>query len=209
MTRPDYILALDRKAGKEWTQSEIRRSMRWWMDRDQERLIWLAAFRYLGLGVATEDIEEAWVTFYAEELEKSRKSYRPGGPDYATYAVHVCFKRECIRRGEEIRKRGRSTVSLYAEMGETGPYDREIASTGPDPQTLVEQKALIGEIVNFLETSTMPPRHKRAFVLKHFDGKSNEEIASELSAEVGTVKVWAHRAAVRVQEHLRRKEWVN
>jgi RNA polymerase sigma factor (sigma-70 family) len=209
MIKPEFIRALDQKPGKEWSQDEVKRATRWWMDREQERLIWLAAFRYMGPGVANEDVEEAWVTFYAEELEKSRKSFRPGGPDFATYAVHVCFKRECIRRGEEIRKRSRSTVSLYAEAGETGSYDREIASEGPDPQSLVEQRALIGEIVSFLETSNMPPRHKRAFVLKHFDGKSNEEIASELSAEVGTVKVWAHRAAVRVQEYLRRKEWVN
>jgi RNA polymerase sigma factor (sigma-70 family) len=185
------------------------RATRWWMERDQERLVWLAAYRYLGPGVIAEDVEEAWVAFYAEEMNRSRKSYRPGGPDFPTYALHVCFKRECIRRGEEIRKRNKANVPLYLTSAETGTFEREIVSSEPDPQTILEHKSIVGEIVNFLESSSMPPRHKRAFVLKHFDGKSNEEIASELSAEVGTVKVWAHRAAVRVQEHLRRKEWVN
>jgi RNA polymerase sigma factor (sigma-70 family) len=76
-----------------------------------------------------------------------------------------------------------------------------------DPQAIVEQKSIVEEVRRFLDESKMPERHKQAFVLKHFAEKSNEEIAWELCAEVGTVKVWAHRAAVKVQEHLVRKGW--
>lgn len=177
------------------------------MEREQERFVWLAAYRYLGSGAVTEDIEEAWVQFFAEEIEKCRRSFKPGGPDFVTYTVHICFKRECIRRGEEIRRRNRQSVSLEAGTAADAAYDRGIASSEPDPQDLVEQNALIGEIIDFLERSPIPPRHKQAFVMKHFDGKTNEEVAVELQAEVGTVKVWAHRAAMKVQEHLRRNDW--
>src|SRR5437870_1536900 len=103
MQRPDNIQVLDARAGSDWSGQEAARALQWWCERDQERLVWFAAARYLGWGVSKQDIEDAWAAFYTEGLEKSRLSYRPGGPDFATYALHVCFKRECIRRGEEIR----------------------------------------------------------------------------------------------------------
>jgi len=209
MNRPDSISVLDQKPGKDWSNEEVERARRWWMEREQERLIWIAATRYLGPGSTKEDIEELWVSFYAEEIDKSRRSFRPGGPDFATYTLHVCFRRECIRRGEQVRKRLRSESSLEAGDTETGPYERNIADTGPNPVQQVEQKALIEEIVKFLDESKMPLNQKRAFTLKHFGDKSNEEIASELRAEIGTVKVWVHRVAQKVHAHLRRKEWVN
>jgi RNA polymerase sigma factor (sigma-70 family) len=204
MNRPESLAALDGKPGKSWTPAEIGRARRWWMDRDQERLVWIAAFRYLGSGPTREDVEEAWVTFYAEEIERSRLSYRPGGPDFATYTLHVCFKRECVRRGEAIRRRNRASVPIGSESEGV----RLAEPRSADPQAVVEQKSIVEEVYRFLELSKMPERHKQAFMLKHFAEKSNEEIAWELCAEVGTVKVWAHRAAVKVQEHLARKGWV-
>jgi len=176
------------------------------MDREQERLVWIAAFRYLGSGASREDVEEAWVSFYAEEMERSRLSYRPGGPDFVTYTLHVCFKRECVRRGEAIRKRNRAAVPMPDEADAVMLASDQKED---DPQILLEQRSIVQEVREFLESSKMPERHKQAFILKHFAEKSNEEIAWELCAEVGTVKVWAHRAAAKVQEHLIRKGWVS
>ncbi|MCW3061883.1 MAG: hypothetical protein JWQ02_3704 [Capsulimonas sp.] len=207
MQRPDNIRALDAKAGLQWSEQEVARAWRWWLERDQERLVWFAATRYLGWGVQSQDIEEAWVAFYADVVEKSRRSYRPGGPDFATYALHVCFKRDCIRRGEEIRVRSQTFVSLSSDPREKGGF--EPVSHDASPHTIAERAWLVREVLCFIQNSPMPHRHKRAFILKHFDEKSNEEIASELGAEVGAVKVWAYRAAVKVQEYLCVKEWMS
>ncbi|WP_165864442.1 RNA polymerase sigma factor [Capsulimonas corticalis] len=179
------------------------------MEREQERLVWAAAYRYLGSGVTLEDVEEAWVTFYSEGVERSRLSYRPGGPDFATYALHVCFKRECIRRGEEIRKRKRGSISITAAVAEEGLSDNELLDSAAGPHALLEQQSLIQAVVDFLNAGNLPAQQRRAFELKHFEEMSNEEIAEELGAPVGTIRVWVHRGAVKVQEFLTQKGWAN
>jgi len=183
--------------------------MHTWLQADtQQRLVWVAATRYLGSGATREDIEDAWGAYYAEEIERSRMSYRPGGPDFMTYSIHVCFKRECVRRGREIRKRRDTTVSGSNSSGDEWSYEDRAAASAADPYRTLEQKTLIGEIVCFFEETVMPVQQKRAFMLKYFDQMTYEEIAWELQAPPGTVRVWVHRASVRVQEHLRKKGWL-
>lgn len=207
--RPDNVSKLDLKPGKDWTPEEISRVTRWWMEREQERLVRAAAYRYLGPYATTEDVEDAWVLFYAQERESSRKSYRPGGPDFATYALHVCFKRHCYRRAAALRKHCCGSTSLQAAAVVSGRCDEEICDVDVSPHGLVERNILIAEVVRFLVQAPIPPQQRRAFELKHFEQMSNEEVAWELGAQVGTVKVWAHRAALRIQEHLREKGWAN
>ena len=209
MKTPEDIEALDHRPGREWTADEVARMRQWWLADSQQRLVWLAATRYMGSGVTREDIEDAWGAYYAEEMERSRLSYRPGGPGFVTYSIHVCFKRECVRRGREIRKRRDAAASSANSSGEEWSYEDRVAADGPDPYAIVEQNAAVREIACFLEETTMPLQHTRAFYLKHFEQMSYEEIAWELQAAPGTVRVWVHRAAVRVQEHLRKKGWLS
>jgi len=210
MDKPDNIRVLDDKPGRDWSTEEVDRGYRWWLEREPERAVWAAALRYLGYGATDEDVEEAWDAFYREEWQKYRRSYRPGnGPDFETYILHVCFKRECVRRGEEIRRRARTCVSLDVAAVEEGTCDDELLDRHSDPHVTVVHKQIIAEVGRFLEASDMPPNQRKAFELKHFDEMTNEEIACELKAEVGTIKVWAHRAAVRVQKHLQEMGWTN
>jgi len=208
MIQPDFITALDHKPGDEWTSQEVARAQRWWMEREQERLIWSAAHRYLGPGVTPDDVEDAWVSFYSG-LDRLRLSYRPGGPNFVTYAVHVCYKRECVRTGDRLRKQYRSSLSMVAAAAEEGSSDDEIVDDGGDPQKIVERDCLIKEVKEFLEQGSLPENHRKAFELKHMHEMSNEEIAAELGVTVGTAKVWAHRGAMKIQEHLTRKGWAN
>ena len=206
--KPYSILKLDKKPGRDWARAEVTKIIAWLMDREQERVVWYAAARYLGGGGSVEDVEEAWVAFYAEIVEAARLSYRPGGPDFFTYALHVCFKRECVRRGEKIRNTRMPVVSLHVAAVEEETADDELVDSSADPCKLVERKRLVEEISLFLTYSKMPVNHKRAFELKYLSEMSNEEAAWELEAEVGTVKVWAHRAAAKIKEHLAEKGWV-
>jgi len=208
MNRPDNIQALDGKAGRAWTHEDIARIHQWLLAESQQKLVWLAATRYLGSGATREDIEDAWCVYYDEELERSRMSYRPGGPDFATYSIHVCFKRECIRRGRDIRRRRDATLSSSNASGDEWSHEERLSADTPDPYLMVEQKALLREIECFLEEFTMPSQQKQAFIYKYYDHMSYEEIAWDLQATPGTVRVWVHRASVRVQEHLRKKGWL-
>jgi RNA polymerase sigma factor (sigma-70 family) len=208
MNKPDDILALDGIPGCSWTDEQIAGMQAWWHADGQQKLVWLASVRYLGSGATREDIEDAFGSFYGVDLERSRLSYRPGGPDFVTYSVHVCFKRECVRRGNDIRKRRDSLISNTKASGEEWSFEERALATGPDPYQHVEQEMLLQEIACCLEETAMPQQQKQAFILKHYEQMSNEEIAWEMQAEVGAVRVWTHRAAMRVREHLRKKGWL-
>lgn len=209
MNVPEKIHLLDQKPGNEWTEDEIRYITHWWMERSQEKLIWIAACKYLGDGATKEDIEDAWASFYTEEIDISRRSYRPGGPGYVIYAIHVCFKRSCFRRGSQIRKSLITCTSLTNDNGvEISTLD-VVSDTAQGTHSIVEQRMIIDEVLQFLEKSSLSKQQKLTFTLKHFSNLSDEEIALELGAELKTVRVWAHRAAGKVHEHLKELGWTN
>jgi len=209
MNRPNFVLKLDKKAGRDWTAAECARVIAWLREHEQERLVWFTAGRYLGVSVAKEDVEEAWAAFYTETFEAARLSYRPGGPDFVTYALYVCFKRECIRRGDKIRCRCKSTVSLHRAAVESETSDEDLIDARPQPCGIVERRQLMEEITLFLSGSGIPEQQKRAFELRYFCEMSNEEAAWEMGAEIGTVRVWAHRAAAKLKDHLVQKGWAD
>ncbi|MGO8672571.1 MAG: RNA polymerase sigma factor [Capsulimonadaceae bacterium] len=205
-SRPARVEALDRKPGCEWTTEEMRRQAAWWMLREQERVVWTAALRYLGPLATHEDVEDAWIAFY-EDLDRVRQSYRPGWVDFRAYALHVCFKRECIRRGCEIRKRVSAQVPIAVASVIQKVEDDELAGCAEGPHSIVEHRHMVACVERILDSPDFTYQHRRAFALRHFEFWSNEEIAFELGAEIGTVKVWIHRAAQRVRDSLRKEGW--
>ena len=96
MKVPANLIALDGESGLSWDKAEITQMAAWWAEREQERLVWATAARYLGAGVTVQDVEEAWIDFYKILLPRARLSYKPGGPGFCVYVLNVCFKNHCI-----------------------------------------------------------------------------------------------------------------
>lgn len=50
--------------------------------------------------------------------------------------------------------------------------------------------------------ASLPGAHREAFLLKHLDGRTYQEISEELGASVSAVKMRVHRSREMLQEHL-------
>ena len=61
-----------------------------------------------------------------------------------------------------------------------------------------ENSLLVGEVFRFLES--VPPRQKMAFLLKHQEGQTCEEIADVMGTSVGTVKKTLFRVVSKLRE---------
>ena len=209
MNVPANLIFLDAKPGQAWNCEEVARMAAWWAEREQERLVWVAASRYLGAGVTVQDVEEIWIDFYKTLLPRARLSYKPGGPGFCVYLLNVCFKNHCVLQGERIRRRSarEKPHSVSYASGEETVLDR-IAENGPDdPQKHAEQNAFLDAVRCALVESNLSPPQKEAFLLRHCRQLSYQEIAGEMNAPIGSVKAWVSRATVRLAGHLKEQGW--
>lgn len=56
--------------------------------------------------------------------------------------------------------------------------------------------------------SVLRPEYRTAFEMFHEQGRSYDEIASDLGRPVGTIKTWLHRTRLELLDHLRRRGMV-
>lgn len=198
---PETLENLNEIPGAAWVQRDAEAMEAWWRSAGPERLVWHCAARYLGVGTAREDVEEAWLDFYRQILPRAREAFRPGGPDFVTFALNICFKRHCILAGSRIRRRREREVPL--EDGDTA----ELVGTD-DPRGEAEYRAFRAALETALASPDMPEVQRKAFRLRHFAGMAYSEIAISMQAPEGSVKAWVHRATSRIATVLRREGWM-
>jgi RNA polymerase sigma factor (sigma-70 family) len=209
MRVPDPIAHLDARAGHEWTPEEFAYLVAWWSERDQEKLVWYCAARFLGKSAAREDVEEVWLDFYKTIIPRARASYRPGGSSFCTYLLDVCFKNHCVQRRRRLDLLQQREV-LWTEAKTVALSLRAAQSTdqpGGDPFQRAEQQAFLGVLNTALNDTAIRPLHRDAFLLRHVEQLSYLEIAHALNVPEGTARVWVHRVTARIAVHLRNEGW--
>lgn len=85
---------------------------------------------------------------------------------------------------DHVRSRRRNDISLE--------YVTNAIPSRANPETDVEGAEIRGHIWGALEALT--PEQKEAFVLKHVEGRSYEEIAAVMDLSVASLKMRVHRA---------------
>ena len=103
---------------------------------------------------------------------------------------------------DERRKSSFKIMKLQRYFGAGGSKDEneqewEIPAPGPDPQSRFEQKRIQTDIQKAL--TTLSPRQKAVFVLRHYQELSLKEISEALRISEGTVKSLLFRAVRKLQ----------
>jgi RNA polymerase sigma-70 factor (ECF subfamily) len=121
------------------------------------------------------------------------------GSTFETWLTRIC-----INWCKDRLKRRRIVLYFHqaprdAEDDEAGPHDAT-PHAGPSP----ERRALSREIRERLSEAmtTLSPRQRTIFLLKHFEELSIPEIAEVMSLDVGTIKSHLFRAAHKMRERL-------
>ncbi len=101
-----------------------------------------------------------------------------------------------------LRKRSRSEVLLY-ESDETGELSlANIADPGSEsPAKALENKELRAHIRKAVRR--LPPKQRRIFILRYWDGLSLKDIAAAVGRSDGTVKAHLLHAHRNLRKHLR------
>ena len=166
------------------------------VERFQRRLYRLA-WTYLRHHEDSLDVvQETLVKIYV-----ARASYRPSALPF-TWASRILVNR-CIDRLRHRRARPEQSLE---EAQEERPGRRPLrpASADEAPEARLERREL-GRILQEA-ISTLPPKQREIFVLRHFEEMRLEEIAAARGCALGTVKSSLHRAAAAIRAHLQKTD---
>ena len=97
------------------------------------------------------------------------------------------------------RRKSQPQPAVADEEDEEAPEDR-LASSSPDPERLLYSRELQARIREAMSELTAVER--TAFVLRHFEGRSIEEIAEALKVRTGAAKQSIFRAVQKMRESL-------
>ena len=102
------------------------------------------------------------------------------------------------RRSNFFRRRGNTTAVQLLQIDSEAPdMFAESGSTSPEN---IYNKLLFENVVNALAELT--PSQRLAFVLRHYEGMSYDEIANAMNCSTGTVKKGVWRAVAKLRARL-------
>lgn len=207
MKVPRSVEKLNGKSGAAWSAAEIQTVKGWLSGETQVQLVSQYAARYLGKGCTPHDVEDAVVEFYAL-FDNVVRSYRPGGPSFWHYLVHVCFKNYCIREGDRLRKRLIREASLDVEGAELR-YSLQMIddSVEGSPVRMAQSTAFAEDLLAFLNGESLPEQQRRVFVLRYLEDMPYDRIAEVVGSPVGSVKGWLNRATMAARAYLLARGW--
>ena len=112
--------------------------------------------------------------------------------DPARYGAWIfrILRNRCL---DYLKDRRRQTVPIHEGTA--------FASERDDPEVRMEDTEVREAVADAL--SALPEAHREAFMLKHVDGRSYEEMAEMLGASVSALKMRVMRAREALQERLR------
>jgi RNA polymerase sigma-70 factor (ECF subfamily) len=154
------------------------------------RRIHLLAFQYCRNAQDAEDLsQEVWLKAY-----QALRSFRSDSSFY-TWIRRITINTFLNhRRSSLFRRQGQTTAVQLLHIDAEAQLESHAAS----PENIYN-KLLFENVVNALDELT--PSQRLAFLLRHYEGMSYEEIASAMNCSIGTVKkgVWRAIGKLRAQ----------
>jgi len=102
------------------------------------------------------------------------------------------------RRSNFFRRRGQTTVVQLLEID--SDFSGELVESRSVSPENIYNKLLFGSVVNAL--AELSPSQRLAFLLRHYEGMTYEEIANAMSCSTGTVKKGVWRAIAKLRARL-------
>ena len=102
------------------------------------------------------------------------------------------------RRSNTFRRRGQATVVQLLQIDSDAP-EVLVESSSVSPENIYN-KLLFESVVNALAELT--PSQRLAFLLRHYEGMSYDEIANAMNCSTGTVKKGVWRAIAKLRARL-------
>lgn len=96
--------------------------------------------------------------------------------------------------------RSRRPLAPLSDQEDDEGAGPELAIETHDPERALLQKELAGSLEQAIQT--LPPSHREAFVLKHVEGLSYEEMSEVLSVGRDALKMRVYKARVRLRQIL-------
>jgi RNA polymerase sigma-70 factor (ECF subfamily) len=155
------------------------------------RMLFRLAYRMTGNEADADDVvQEAFLRAYQKLATFESRA------DFGTWiyriAVHCALDRLAKRRPEETRRVSEETNSEQEAV--------QVRDSRPDPERL----AMSAEIAALHEVAMrgLTPVERTAFVLRHIEDRTTEEIAAALDVSPNTAKQSVYRAVQKVRHRL-------
>ena len=155
------------------------------------RRIHLLAFHYCRNAQDAEDLsQEVWLKAY-----QALRSFRSDSSFY-TWLRRITINAFLNhRRSSLFRRQGKTTAVQLLHIDADAPLESHTAS----PENIYN-KILFESVVNALDELT--PSQRLAFLLRHYEGMSYDEIANAMRCSTGTVKKGVSRAIGKLRARL-------
>jgi RNA polymerase sigma-70 factor, ECF subfamily len=154
------------------------------------RRIHLLAFHYCRNAQDAEDLsQEVWLKAY-----QALRSFRSDSSFY-TWLRRITINAFLNhRRASLFRRRGQTTVVQLVQIDSEPLESRSVSAEN------IYNKLLFESVVEALAELT--PSQRLAFLLRHYEGMSYDEIANAMNCSTGTVKKGVSRAIVKLRARL-------
>ena len=158
------------------------------------RRIYLLAAHYCRNAEDAEDLsQEVWLKAY-----QALQSFRFDASFY-TWLRRITINTFLNhRRASFFRRKGQKTVVQFTPIDAEAP--EVFLETGSVSQENIYTKLLFENVVSALNELT--PSQRLAFLLRHYEGMSYEEIANVMNCSTGTVKKGVSRAIGKLRARL-------
>ena len=158
------------------------------------RRIHLLASHYCRNAQDAEDLsQEVWLKAY-----QGLHSFRSDSSFYTWLRRITIDTFLNHRRSRLFRRRGQTTIVEVLRIDPENP-ERLLESRSVSPENIYN-KLLFVSVVNALAELT--PSQRLMFLLRHYEGMSYDEIASEMNCSSGTVKKGVSRAIAKLRAKL-------
>ena len=158
------------------------------------RRIHLLAFHYCRNAQDAEDLsQEVWLKAY-----QALRSFRSDSSFY-TWLRRITINAFLNHRRSTLFRRHGQTTTVQLVQIDSEPFELCLESRASSPENIYN-KLLFESVVEALAELT--PSQRLAFLLRHYEGMSYDEIANAMNCSSGTVKKGVSRAIVKLRAKL-------
>jgi len=185
----------DRLAAKAYAPAHARAVdlLSRWMAAEQKRIFQLCYRLLQDPAEADSATQDVFLKAFRALSKENSDDLDDPRPWLTRVAVNTCLDRLRSQRWQIWRRR-------------PAPEDESsILSMARSAEPDAEQRAMAAQIGVRLNRALaqLSPRQRAVFVLRHYEGRSLDEIAQILGLETGTVKAHLARALVKLREELK------